>query len=144
MQKSQPVITSHAPGTALVKQTTATGKPISDFTFKAWYYDHIIDKDTGEMIQKQWCHVGYRYLREYALKGRRFKSQLDCLLHHYNQVQHKCETVIFYDNKLPGKEAEIFFVHRGVIDKVRNKLRNYTISIPSFTIKKHFPNGIQS
>lgn len=123
-----------------VKLTTDTGKKISAFSMKVFFYDSRVDTNTGEVTQAQWTYVGWRYKRRYAMRNMRFPSELDVLLHILKDIQLKVELAIIYDNSLPGEDAEIFRVEKGVTNEVKNKIKgnpSYPISIPPFKFTKH-------
>ena len=126
------------------KLTTDNGKRISDFTMKCFFYDSNVDTETGEMKQKQWLYRGWYYKRQRAQIGQIYRTELDCLLAIFNEIQMKCERVLIYDNRKAGFDideaplSEIFHVSRGIVK--RNRIKNnpeYAIAIPVFSILKH-------
>lgn len=100
-----------------------------NFNMKAWYYDFIVDEDTGEVKQKEFVYVGK--LRRKKLFGRniRIENELDCLLYELFFIQKKCEKVICYDNN-KAKGTEVFRLEKGVLKN--NKLKEYELQIRKF------------
>jgi hypothetical protein len=136
------------------KVTTDTGKPVSEFSMKVWFYDSTVDHDTGEVVQKQWTYRGWKAKRDLALIGQVYPTELDALLIILRDRWTKIQRAIIYDNKQSGFDqdtelpaSQILYLFKGqekivtgVITKQPvkiNYLKRYTIIIPRFVFKKH-------
>lgn len=121
------------------KLNTSTGKPIAEFTMKVYFYDSLVDRETGEMVQKQWTYRGWHVKRNFAKINQKYPTDLDALLTYLKQIHHKCQRVIIYDNKQHGWDedldrpnSEILHLCNGVTiigknSKPVNKLKQYRL-----------------